>query len=257
MPGGRAPGELGMMNSSGYLGLLVACVFLTLILGDGAADTLPRFVSPIENVTVSVGREARLTCVVENLNNYRVAWIYKGTGGRTVLTVTTQVITKNPRISTTQEAQAWVLSITSLTKKDQGIYMCQVNTKPVRKQMGYLHVVVPPVIDDARSSSDVTVNEGRDVMMTCEARGDPHPIIRWIREDGQKFNLNSSLSVEEHVGRSLALPAVHRNASGAFLCIAANGVPPSVSKRILLTVNCVNKSMVLSLLHPRVIRLFG
>ncbi|XP_069960604.1 limbic system-associated membrane protein-like isoform X2 [Cherax quadricarinatus] len=225
------------MDPSGCLGLLVVILLLTLVIGDGGADTLPRFVSPIENVTVSVGRDARLSCVVENLHNYQVAWIYKGTGGRTVLTVATQVITKNPRVSSTQEAQAWVLTITSLTKKDQGIYMCQVNTKPVRKQMGYLHVVVPPVIDDVSSSSDVTVDEGSDVVMTCEARGDPHPVIRWVREDGRRFNLNFSSTVEEQVGRSLKLWSVSHNTSGAFLCIATNGVPPSVSKRILLTVN--------------------
>lgn len=70
-----------------------------------------------------------------------MAWIYKGTGGRTVLTVATKVITKNPRISTTQEAQASVLTVTNISKKDQGIYMCQVNTKPARKQLGYLRVV--------------------------------------------------------------------------------------------------------------------
>ncbi|KAK8743409.1 hypothetical protein OTU49_001430, partial [Cherax quadricarinatus] len=156
---------------------------------------------------------------------------------RTVLTVATQVITKNPRISSTQEAQAWVLTITSLTKKDQGIYMCQVNTKPVRKQMGYLHVVVPPVINDMSSSSDVTVDEGSEAVMRCEASGDPQPIIRWVREDGSRFTINSSLTVEEHVGDTLRLWSTSHSTSGAFLCIATNGVPPSVSKRILLTVN--------------------
>ncbi|XP_042233361.1 protein amalgam-like [Homarus americanus] len=206
------------------------------MLTDGVADDLPKFVTPIENVTVSVGREARLACVVENLHNYRVAWIYKGTGGRTVLTMAMQVVTKNPKISTTQEAQAWVLTITNLTKKDQGIYMCQLNTKPARKQMGYLHVVEPPVIDDAASSSDSTVDEGSDVFMTCDAHGDPHPIIRWVREDGLRFNLNSTLSVDEYLGRSLTLQSVDRNATGAFLCIASNGVPPTMSKRILLSV---------------------
>nr|XP_053646608.1 neuronal growth regulator 1-like [Cherax quadricarinatus] len=98
-------------------------------------------------------------------------------------------------------------------------------------------VAVPPVIDDVSSSSDVTVDEGSDVVMTCEARGDPHPVIRWVREDGRRFNLNFSSTVEEQVGRSLKLWSVSHNTSGAFLCIATNGVPPSVSKRILLTVN--------------------
>ncbi|KAK8406359.1 hypothetical protein O3P69_007219 [Scylla paramamosain] len=38
-----------------------------------ADDSLPSFVSAIQNVTVSVGRDARLSCVVENLGDYRVS----------------------------------------------------------------------------------------------------------------------------------------------------------------------------------------
>ncbi|XP_063854144.1 protein amalgam-like [Scylla paramamosain] len=207
-------------------------------LDEEADDSLPSFVSAIQNVTVSVGRDARLSCVVENLGDYRVAWIYKGTGGRTVLTVATQVITKNPRISATQEAQAWVLTVTSLTQRDQGVYMCQVNTKPARKQLGYIRVVVPPTIDDKASSSDVSVSEGGEAVLTCEASGDPQPAIRWVREDGQPLPATANASVsEEHLGRSLVLSSASRNASGAYLCIATNGVPPAVSKRILLSVS--------------------
>ncbi|XP_045131976.1 limbic system-associated membrane protein-like isoform X4 [Portunus trituberculatus] len=219
------------------LGLLAGGHVRPCASADGAVDSLPRFLSPIENVTVSVGRDARLSCVVENLDNYKVAWIYKGTGGRTVLTVATQVITKNPRISAAQEAQAWVLTVTKLTRKDQGVYMCQVNTKPVRKQLGFIRVVVPPTIDDLTSSKDETTEEGGNVSFTCAARGDPQPVIRWIREGGLKFTVNSMSAVEEHLGRKLTLHAVQRNSSGAYLCIASNGVPPSVSKRIMLSVN--------------------
>lgn len=30
----------------------------------------------------------------------------------------------------------------------------------------------------------------------------------------------------------------NRHSSGAYLCIASNGVPPTVSKRIIVVVNC-------------------
>ncbi|ROT72556.1 putative lachesin [Penaeus vannamei] len=96
--------------------------------------------------------------------------------------------------------------------------------------------LVPPTIDDSRSSGDVTVDEGKDVSMTCEARGDPSPVIRWVREGGERFNMNTSQTVDEYLGKTLFIPGVSRNHSGAFLCIASNGVPPSVSKRILLNV---------------------
>lgn len=45
----------------------------------------------------------------------------------------------------------------------------------------------------------------------------------------------SVLSVE---GVTLILPRVKRQHMGAYLCIASNGVPPSVSKRITLIVHC-------------------
>lgn len=41
----------------------------------------------------------------------------------------------------------------------------------------------------------------------------------------------------------LTLSKVTRSEMGAYLCIAANGVPPSVSKRMMLHVHCkyINK----------------
>lgn len=39
-------------------------------------------------------------------------------------------------------------------------------------------------------------------------------------------------------GSTLGLRQVSRTHMGAYLCIASNGVPPSVSKRITLDVEC-------------------
>ena len=39
-------------------------------------------------------------------------------------------------------------------------------------------------------------------------------------------------------GETLVLQFVSRSHMGAYLCIASNGVPPSVSKRITLEVEC-------------------
>jgi len=46
---------------------------------------------------------------------------------------------------------------------------------------------------------------------------------------------SSVVSVE---GEKLVLNKITRSESGAYLCIASNGVPPSVSKRILVEVEC-------------------
>lgn len=39
-------------------------------------------------------------------------------------------------------------------------------------------------------------------------------------------------------GERLALSGVQRSDMGGFLCIASNGIPPSVSKRYDVQVNC-------------------
>ena len=44
--------------------------------------------------------------------------------------------------------------------------------------------------------------------------------------------------MSEYHGEVLKLRRVQRGQMGAYLCIASNTVPPSVSKRIRLNVNC-------------------
>lgn len=52
------------------------------------------------------------------------------------------------------------------------------------------------------------------------------------------FICTSSFIVLVYDGEVLPLTKVSRNEMGAYLCIATNGVPPSVSKRIILDVEC-------------------
>ena len=47
-----------------------------------------------------------------------------------------------------------------------------------------------------------------------------------------------AFSVSSYRGEKLRLKRVQRHQMGAYLCIASNSVPPSVSKRIRLNVNC-------------------
>jgi len=35
---------------------------------------MPKFAEPITNVTVPVGREATLVCIVDDLGSYKVSW---------------------------------------------------------------------------------------------------------------------------------------------------------------------------------------
>ncbi|XP_052739873.1 lachesin-like [Bicyclus anynana] len=199
---------------------------------------VPRFEDSLNNQTVSLGREAVFTCVVNDLGSYRVAWLRVDT--QTILTIATHVITKNHRIAVNHsDRRIWFLHIHDVRQSDRGWYMCQLNTDPMKSQTAYLDVVVPPDILDYPTSSDQVAREGANVTLRCAAHGVPTPAVVWRKEAGDllptlNFTDNHNSSVN---GAVLPLVKVSRLHMGAYLCIASNGVPPSVSKRVMLVVH--------------------
>lgn len=70
----------------------------------------------------------------------QVAWLRVDT--QTILTIQNHVITKNQRIGiTNSEHKTWTMRIKDIKESDKGWYMCQINTDPMKSQMGYLDVV--------------------------------------------------------------------------------------------------------------------
>ena len=58
---------------------------------------------------------------------------------------------------------------------------------------------------------------------------------------GDQFYLtlmSSAVPQSEFLGEELKLTKISRNEMGVYLCIASNGVPPAVSKRIYINVHC-------------------
>ncbi|GFY18876.1 lachesin [Trichonephila clavipes] len=96
--------------------------------------------------------------------------------------------------------------------------------------------VLPPYLDEELTSSDKDVREGTDVSLRCVAKGSPEPEVTWRREDGQEISIGKS-KVTNVRGSYLNITKVSRLHMGAYLCIASNGVAPSLSKRILLGVS--------------------
>ncbi|XP_026320045.1 lachesin-like isoform X2 [Hyposmocoma kahamanoa] len=196
----------------------------------------PEFTDVIQNVTVPAGRSVRLACSVKNLGSYKVAWMHFEQSA--ILTVHNHVITRNPRVSVTHDKhRTWFLHISDVREEDRGRYMCQINTVTAKTQFGYLHVVVPPTIDDSLSSSDVIVREGANVTLTCRANGSPKPTIKWKRDDNSKISISRGHVVSDWEGEVLDMARISRLDMGAYLCIASNGVPPTVSKRVKVSVD--------------------
>nr|XP_017099005.2 igLON family member 5 [Drosophila bipectinata] len=218
--------------------LLLKCIYCSMASFSELNNSDPKFSGPINNSTVPVGRDALLTCVVHDLVSFKVAWLRVDT--QTILSIQNHVITKNHRIAISHtEHRIWQLKIRDVQESDRGWYMCQINTDPMKSQMGYLDVVVPPDIVDYQTSQDVVRSTGQNVTLTCSATGVPLPTITWRREETMPLMLTNDddreiYSVE---GQNLTLWQVQRSHMGAYLCIAFNGVPPTVSKRVMLIVN--------------------
>ncbi|XP_064097844.1 neurotrimin-like isoform X2 [Macrobrachium nipponense] len=197
----------------------------------------PKFVATIPNVTVTAGRDASLPCVVENIGDYKVSWMHLDRV--MLLTIDENVITLIPRYRVTKDdSTTWTLHIENVSPDDTGYYVCQVNMEPVINQVGYVQVVVPPkFVDEESSQSHVSVQEENDVRLMCRAEGVPKPKIHWKREDEKPFSIKGPQNnVKQIESEELVLKKVTRKDMGAYLCIASNKVPPSISKRIVLDI---------------------
>ncbi|XP_058797203.1 lachesin-like isoform X2 [Phymastichus coffea] len=202
-----------------------------------ALSDKPMFAEPIPNVTVALGRDVSLPCVIENLGTYKVVWIH--VGRQMLVSVHKHVVTKISRFSVSNDNhKTWLLHIHAVERQDRGYYMCQVNTVPMMSQVGFLEVVVPPnILDSESTSSTVAVREFQNVTLVCKANGFPVPTIKWKREDNQGIPLaDRRTKVTVYEDETLNITKISRNEMGAYLCIASNGVPPTVSKRIIVDV---------------------
>ncbi|XP_073987625.1 lachesin-like isoform X2 [Rhodnius prolixus] len=201
----------------------------------------PDFLYPLANLTIAQGKDAMFTCVVNNLGGYRVAWIKADT--KAILAIHEHVITNNARLSVTHnDDNTWTLNMRGVRREDRGTYMCQVNTDPMKSQSAYLEVVIPPDIIYEETSGDMMIPEGGSAKLVCKARGYPPPTITWRREDGGEIIIRLPVTgqkskVSSVQGESLTLSKVTRSEMGVYMCIASNGVPPTVSKRLMLQVH--------------------
>lgn len=88
-----------------------------------------------------------------------------------ILTIHTNVITRNYRVSLSTNENTYYLHIRNVQESDRGGYMCQINSVPMRSQVGYVQVVVPPDIVVEESSSDLITTENSNVTLRCKAKG--------------------------------------------------------------------------------------
>ena len=86
------------------------------------------------NLTVTMGHEALLMCHVVHLGGYKVGWIKSDS--KAIQAIHTHVITHNPRVLVRHFGPTtWQLVISNVQPEDEGVYMCQINTDPMKSQV--------------------------------------------------------------------------------------------------------------------------
>ncbi|KAI5708477.1 hypothetical protein M8J77_023403 [Diaphorina citri] len=168
----------------------------------------PSFLEPLENITISQGRDISFTCVVNNLGPYKVAWIKSDT--KEVLAIHNTIVAADKRrlYVSHNGHDTWKLYVTGVQRNDTGPYMCQINTEPMINQrndtgpymcqintepminqIGYLDVTIPPDIMDDDPPDGYMVMEGDSITLRCRATGIPEPKVEWRREDNKNIVL--------------------------------------------------------------------
>ncbi|RWS13815.1 lachesin-like isoform X6, partial [Dinothrombium tinctorium] len=183
----------------------------------------PEFTKSISNLKLAVGKEAMMRCSVKNLGPHKVSWTHVDT--QTLLAIHNHVVSKHSKIEIKHENdENWFLIIKNVSLEDKGYYMCQISSKPPKSQVGYLEVVgkidtysdfsclkfvrfkVAPQFEESslKSGANVTVREHQNVTLSCKARGNPEPKIKWTREDNKPIFTQQSSA--ENVPPMIKIP---------------------------------------------------
>jgi len=141
-----------------------------------------------------------------------------------------------------QYAWEWSLKINSINEDDSGIYLCKVGNTIIKRFE--IVVRVPPRIRDnngsplSATSLDLQqtqphrqiAREGATVEFACFATGTPRPNITWyVIQSGTPQLL-------AHSGTYLRIENVTRLTPTRYQCRASNGIPPSDTRNLTLSV---------------------
>ncbi|KAM7093056.1 hemicentin-2 [Molossus nigricans] len=110
-----------------------------------------------------------------------------------------------------------ILRVTPVQVADSGIFSC-VAASPagVADRNFTLQVHVPPVLEPAELQNHVAVVRGSSVVLPCEARGHPLPLVSWMKDGEPLF----AQSLEQ--GTGLQLERAGAGDSGTYSCVAAS-----------------------------------
>uniref|UniRef100_A0A3P9M2L0 Neural cell adhesion molecule 1 n=1 Tax=Oryzias latipes TaxID=8090 RepID=A0A3P9M2L0_ORYLA len=177
------------------------------------------------NATADIGSSALLACDADGFPDPIVTWTHNNV-----------VLEEGDKYSLNEDGSE--LIIKDVMKVDEGDYTCIAKNKAGEKsQEVSLNVFVQPKITYLNNKTAIEFDE--EVILTCEASGDPTPTISWSSEskiftEGEQASwtrpdkyesLDRNIVVYSHARvSSLTLKNVQFTYAGQYLCIASNSI---------------------------------
>ncbi|KAF7492828.1 hypothetical protein SSS_09186 [Sarcoptes scabiei] len=190
------------------------------------------------NVTISEGsRFVHLPCRVKQLVNRTLSWIRRQ--DVQILTVGTLTYTSDQRFKVIhiENSDDWSLMIDYPTKKDAGIYECQISTMPKMSLFIQLNVVVSKA--KIIEGPTLYLSSGSILNLTCVVRDSPEPpdYIFWYH-NGQVINYGSPRGIKVHTEKAkqtvskLMIQKAQINDSGNYSCTPSNAEAAHIAVHI-------------------------
>uniref|UniRef100_A0A3B3TS80 Cell adhesion molecule 2a n=1 Tax=Poecilia latipinna TaxID=48699 RepID=A0A3B3TS80_9TELE len=164
----------------------------------------------VQNVTVTEGLMANLTCRVEYNDNTSLQW--SNPAQQTLFFGDKKALRDNRIELVRATSSELTISISDVTLGDEGLYTCSLFTMPVRTAKAYLTVLGVPEKPEINGLTKPAM-EGDHITLTCITQGSkPAADLRWFRNEkevkgakevnasGKTFTVRSSLQL--HVDRN-------------------------------------------------------
>ncbi|XP_051937381.1 matrix-remodeling-associated protein 5-like [Hippocampus zosterae] len=182
-----------------------------------ALRSRPRIADPhFRTVSFPAGNVARLTCEAQGEPKPSITWTKVATGA---------VMSVHSRTQRFEVLSNGTLVILNVQLQDRGTYICSAHSFLGRDRLlTTLEVWTRPPRMQLASYREVTIHQGGEVHLECQASGVPTPLLSWVLPDRSVLTpmANSGNRISMYQNGTLHISSTLPSDRGAYRCVAAN-----------------------------------